>query len=201
MTNPRRVEIVLDFVCVHSYLGFTRLARAARQYRADGGEVEVVFRARQLRPDASPTGEPLFDVHKRDRGRDAAREIASDTSIGVEDGLEINLGRAVFTNTFAAHQLLAQASAQGRGEQMAERLFRAYFTDGVNIADRHTLARLGAETAVMTGDDEIAELRTERVRHLGITPTPVFRFDDGHVLIGEQSEETLLDALKRQRTP
>lgn len=185
-------------MCVHSYLGFTRFARAARRYRAGGGEVTVFFRPFQLRPETSPAGEPLFEVHKRERGEAVARQIASDTSLGAADGLELNLGQAVFTNTFEAHRLLVQASAQGWGEQAAERLFRAYFADGVNIGDRDTLARLAAEEGVVRGDDGTAELRAEldRVHRLDTQSTPVFRFENGVVLTGEQSEDALLAALE-----
>ena len=184
-------------MCVHSYVGFARLLRAVRRHRAGGGEAETVLRPFQLRPEASPAGEPLFEVHRRDRGEAAARAIASDTSLGAADGLELNLGRAVFTSTFEAHRLLAQASAQGRGETMAGLLFRAYFTDGLHIADRAVLDRLAAEAGVVTSDDGAAELRAEldRVRRLGIRSVPVFRFEGGPVLEGEQSEEALLAAL------
>lgn len=198
MTSSLRVEIVLDFVCVHSYIGFTRFIRAARRHRAGGGEVETTFGAYQLRPDASPAGEPLFDVWARDRGEAAAREIAADTSIGADDGLELDFGAAVFTNTFDAHRVLARAAAVGRGEQMARRLFRAYFTDGVNIADHATLARLATEVGVVVGAGGAAEVRADldRVRRLELPAPPVFRFDDGRVVTGEPSEDELLAVLE-----
>ncbi len=198
MVTARRVEAVLDFVCVHSYRGFVRFLRAARRHRADGGEVETVLRPFRLAPEASFTGEPLFEVHKRDRGEAVARAIAADTSLGAADGLEVNLGRAVFVNTFEAHRLLARASGAGRGEEMAERLFRAYFTDGLHIADRTVLDRLAAEVGVVPGAGGEAELRAEldRVRELGVRSVPVFRFDDGTVLEGERSEEAFLAALR-----
>ncbi|REK88945.1 dithiol-disulfide isomerase [Streptomyces inhibens] len=211
MRRPRRrVEIVADLVCVHGYLGFTRFLRAARRYRDGGGEVVTVFRPYQLRPDASAAGEPLFEEHKRDRGEAFARAVAADTSIGAADGLELNFGRAVFTNTFDAHLLLSRASAQGKGERMAERLFRAYFTDGLHIADAETLRRLAGEVGVAMGDpgdpgalgDERGRerLRAEldRVRRLGLPSVPAFRFEDGPVLVGEDaaSEERFHAALE-----
>lgn len=198
MTNSRRVGVVLDFVCVHSYIGFTRFTRAARRYRVGGGEVEVAFRPFRLEPDVSPVGEPLFEFWRRERGETFVHEVTSDTSLGVEDGLELNFARAVFTNTFDAHRILAQASAQGWGERMAGRLYRAYFTDGLNIADHGTLSRLATETGVVTDDNGAAELRVEldRVRQLGIQAPPVFRFEGGPVLTGEQSEKEFLVALE-----
>ncbi|MFH9009721.1 DsbA family protein [Streptomyces afghaniensis] len=177
MHRPHRVEAVLDFVCVHCYLGFTRYLRAVRRYRADGGTVETVLRPVQLRPQASPVGEPLVEVWARERGAAVAARLAADTSFGDDDGLELDFRRAVFTNTFDAHRLAAQASAQGKGEEMAERLFRAYFADGLNIADTTALDRLAAETGVMTtsGGAEALQGRTRprpRTRPAGPAGTP-----------------------------
>ena len=177
MSAPR-VEVVLDFVCVHSYLGFTRFLRAVEAHRRTGGEVEVRFAPFQLRPDASPSGEPLFELHARERGESVAREIAT-SSIGEQDGLRLNFRRAIFTNTF--HRLLAAASEQDIGEVMAERLFRAYFTDGLNIADPPTLTALAGEVGVAAPVGGADSLRAEldRVRALAIDMPPVFRFPSG----------------------
>lgn len=181
MSTPR-VEVVLDFVCVHSYLGFTRFRRAVEAHRRTGGEVEVRFAPFQLRPDASPDGEPLFELHARERGESVAREIAA-SSIGEQDGLRLHFRRAIFTNTFEAHRLLAAASEQGSGEVMAERLFRAYFTDGLNIADPPTLTALADEVGVAAPVGGADSLRAElgRVRALGIDMPPVFRFPSGAI--------------------
>ncbi|EXU62668.1 dithiol-disulfide isomerase [Streptomyces sp. PRh5] len=187
----------VDLVCARCYIGFTRFRRAAHRHR---GDVELAFLPFQAAPDASAAGEPLFEVHKRGFGEATARHIASDTTLGAADGLELNFRRAVFTHTFDAHRLLAQTAVQGRGEPMTERLFRAYFADGLRLSGRPTLARLAAETGVVTGDTGTDELRAElaRVRTLGIDADsiPVFRFRNGIVLRGEQSEETYAAALE-----
>ncbi|MFH8498434.1 DsbA family protein [Streptomyces coeruleorubidus] len=197
MHRPHRVEAVLDFVCVYCYLGFTRYLRAVRRYRADGGTVETVLRPVQLRPQASPVGEPLVEVWARERGAAVAARLAADTSFGADDGLELNFCRAVFTNTFDAHRLAAQASAQGKGEEMAERLFRAYFADGLNIADTTVLDRLATETGVMTtsGGAEALQAELARVRALDLPVPPVFLLAGGPVLSGEIREHDVFAAL------
>ncbi|MEU6919330.1 DsbA family oxidoreductase [Streptomyces olindensis] len=197
MHRPRRVEVVIDFVCVHCYLGFTRCLRAVRRHREDGGTVETVLCPLQLRPQASAAGEPLVEVWARERGAAVAARLAADTSFGVDDGLELDFRRAVFTNTFDAHRLAAQASAQGKGEEMAERLFRAYFVDGLNIADTDVLARLAAETGVVTssGGAEALQAELARVRALNLPAPPVLLLAGGPVLSGEIREEDVLAAL------
>ncbi|MBA2813873.1 DsbA family protein [Streptomyces sp. KM273126] len=204
-SQVRRAEIALDLACVRCYLGFTRLTRAARHHHADGGGgVDIVIRPFQAEPEAPSAGEPLFEVWRRTRGEAFVRRVASDTSFGVADGLELRFQLALFTNTFEAHRLVARAAGQGLGERMAERLFRAYFTDGLLISDRTTLARLSAEAGVVAtadtyGTADAAELRAElgRVRAVGVhvDSVPYVRFDDGTVLEGAQREDAYRAAL------
>ncbi|WP_059013567.1 DsbA family protein [Streptomyces specialis] len=198
MNTPHRVEVVLDFSCVHCYIGFTRYTRALRRYRAEGGTAETVLRPFQLRPEASPAGEPLVGVWARERGEAVAARLAGDTSFGADDGLALDFRRAVFTNTFDAHRIVARASAQGRGEEMAERLFRAYFTDGLNIADATTLAALAAELGVTAtgGGAEAVRAELARVRRLDLPAPPVFLFPGGPTLSGEVRESEILAALR-----
>ncbi|AZM49524.1 dithiol-disulfide isomerase [Streptomyces sp. WAC 06738] len=204
-SRVHRAEIALDLACVRCYLGFTRLTRAARHHRARGdGGVDIVIRPFQAEPGAPSAGEPLFEVWRRTRGEAFVRQVASDTSFGVADGLDLRFSRALFTNTFEAHRLVARAAGQGRGERMAERLFRAYFTDGLLISDPTTLARLSAEAGVVAaagtdGTADADELRAElgRVRALGVhvDSLPHVRFGDGTVLEGAQPEDAYRAAL------
>ncbi|MER5872120.1 DsbA family protein [Streptomyces sp. NPDC002044] len=191
---PVRVEIALDLTCVHSYIGYTRFARAARRHREAGGRVDVVFLPFQVSPDAPAEGRPLSEVHlgffgTAERAREATASMAA---VGAADGLELDFARAVHVNTFEAHRLLAAAAAQGRGEAMAERLFRAYLTDGLNIGDRAVLDGLAAETGVRPELPGAGALDTEltRVRGLGIRSVPVFRFPDGTAVTGALPEDT-----------
>ncbi|WP_414933107.1 DsbA family protein [Streptomyces chrestomyceticus] len=142
----------------------TRYLRTARRHRADGGAVATVLRPVRLRPQASPEGEPLVEVWARERGAAVAARLAADTSFGADVGLPLDVRRAVFTNTFDAHRLAAQASAQGKGEEMTERLFRAYFADGLNIADAAVLDRLATETGVTTTSGGADALQAELAR-------------------------------------
>ncbi|MEU6055962.1 DsbA family oxidoreductase [Streptomyces xanthochromogenes] len=191
------VQVVLDIACAHSYVGVTRLYRAADALRAKGEEATISFLPFQLAPYASGTATPLIEALERHLGRgvrESTRRMAAEAR---GDGLTLDYERALATNTFESHRLLALAGAQGRQEPMAERLFRAHFTDGLDIGDPAVLARLADEAGVAFDDTGRAELEAElaRVRSLGITGVPVFLFEDGTVLAGSQSEEALAAAL------
>jgi predicted DsbA family dithiol-disulfide isomerase len=197
-----RIELVHDFVCARSYLAFTRLRRAIERRRAEGGAAELVLRPYRIRPDASSEGEPVFEVHRRERGEAVARAIRADRTLGADDGLTFRFDRAIFANTYAAHHLTAQAATQGQALRMAERLFRAYFADGLNIADPEVLAELANEVGVRQDEDLTGRLEAElaRTRRLGSESGPVFLTAGRKVLHEEPTEQEMAALLAREET-
>lgn len=194
-----RVDMVLDLICVHSYIGYTRLARALARWRAEGRTAEIRFAPFELAPGAPTTGAPLLQAIEQTFGAEAARNIGHMAVAATQDGLDLHYERAIATGTFDAHRLVARAARQELAEPMVERLFRAHFTDGLNIGDPATLRELAAKVGVTaddTGTDEEVRLGLEMVRQAGVRSVPVFRFSDGPALSGEQSEEVFLAALR-----
>lgn len=191
------VEFVLDVICAASYIAYVRLERAIERVRADGGKVEVVFRPFQLAPDAAFDGEPLLEVLTGMFGKHVVAETQQAAADAVKDGVTLDYGRAVAADTFEAHRLIQSAASRGLGEAAVERLFRAHFTDGLNIADPATLQRLAAEIGVDANDAPADRLRADlaRVRAGGIRSVPQISFDGGRALAGTQSETTYAKAL------
>ncbi|KNB54046.1 DsbA family oxidoreductase [Streptomyces caatingaensis] len=194
-----KVRIVLDIACAWSALGWTRFEHAVERFRAEGGEADVEFLPFQVAPDAPAEGEPLSAVHRRVFGPTVEAKTARMAALAARSGLEMNFDAAVFANTLDAHRLLARAVAQGQGERTVGRLFRAYFTEGLNVADPAVLERIARESGVapgaLPGPDPVAAGQ-RIVRELGVTSVPVFLFDGGPTLVGAQSEEDLLAALR-----
>lgn len=160
--------------------------------------MEVSFAPFQVAPDAPSGGEPLQQVHRRHFGVAAADNEARMTELAAADGVVMNFDSAVFTNTAGAHRLIAAAAAHGRAEAMVGRLFRAYFTDGVNVGDRQALRTLAAELGVSSDEDDLERVQVEldRVRRGGVDTVPVFRFAGGPTLVGDQAEDVLRGALQ-----
>ncbi|WP_424887391.1 DsbA family oxidoreductase [Streptomyces sp. XH2] len=199
-TARRRVELILDLTCVHSYLGFHRFQAAVRRYRAAGGEADVTFLPFQVAPGAPAEGVPLTEIHRRDFGDRAGELTAHMAAVGARDGLVLDFGRAIYVNTFEAHRLLAGAAAEGHGEAVAERLFRAYFTEGADISDPATLARLAAEAGLPATaapvEAEVLRAELARVRGLGTHAVPHFVFDGTTAFTGARSEQVYFSALE-----
>ncbi|AEF39366.1 DsbA family oxidoreductase [Hoyosella subflava] len=192
-----RVEFVFDFPCVWSYFTFHRLQHSLARYRAAGGTAELIFRPFQLAPEASGTGEPKRDVLRRSFGDDTDDAIAGIESLAEADGLQFRHTNAVWSNTFDAHRLTHLAQAQGHGERIVERLFRAHHTDELNIADPAVLRRLAEATGVRWQIVRDATVRAElrSVQREGLRSIPALRFDGGEWVIGAQSEMALHAAL------
>ena len=107
--------------------------------------------------------------------------------------------------------LLAWAATQGTDDQraLAERLFRAYFTEGGNVADHDTLAGCTADVGLDPDDarevlgtggfaaEVEADLRAAVER--GITAVPTFVLADRLALPGAQDVDTMVTLLERAR--
>ncbi|MGI5272834.1 DsbA family oxidoreductase [Nonomuraea sp. CA-218870] len=192
-----KVEIFSDVACPWCYVGHARFARAARAYRDRGGSIEVTMRPFQLNPDAPAEGEPLLEALERKFGTGAGQMATRVTGVAAEDGLDLRFDRAVSANTLEAHRLIAVATGQDRGEEMAERLFRAHFTDGLNVGDPAVLAKLAAEAGVRDTGEGAAEVGEQiaRARRLGITGVPLFLFEEQFAVSGAQPYETMTAAI------
>lgn len=185
------MEIFSDVVCPWCYIGHARFAKAAERFRAKGGRIEVTFRPFQLSPEATSDGEPLLEALERKFGANVRQMTERVTQVGAEEGLEMNFGQAVHAGTFEAHRLIEVATGQGKGQEMAEALFRAHFTDGANVGDPGVLAKLAAEVGVDDtgeGGQAVSE-QLERARGLGITGVPLFLFEDKYSVSGAQPGE------------
>ncbi len=109
-------------------------------------------------------------------------------------------------DTVNAHRLVYWASAQDRQDEMVERLFAAYFSDGLDVGDNDVLAVLAGEVG-MTGDvaDRLAgpedrETVVAEINHayrIGVTGVPCFILDGRYAVSGAQPAEVLIDAIAR----
>ncbi len=104
-------------------------------------------------------------------------------------------------NTMKAHALLRTAAAHGVADDVAERLFTAYFLDGRNIGEDAVLSEIAAAAGMPDGVAQrafgdtalIAELRAEdaAARAQGIAGVPFFVIDGRFALSGAAAPEAL----------
>jgi predicted DsbA family dithiol-disulfide isomerase len=193
------VEIWSDVVCPWCYLGKRRFEHALAQF-AHRDDVEVVWRSFELDP-TSPrsTSGTLTELLAQKMGTSVERAAAGHArlaALGAEEGLEYRFDSAKPGNTFDAHRMIHLAAAHRLQAPMKERLMRAYFTDGLPIADRETLVTLASEVGLdavearemLAGDDYADAVREDerRAARLGITGVPFYVFDEKYGVSGAQ---------------
>lgn len=209
MTRPSiTIDVVSDVVCPWCYLGKRRLERALAL--VPEVDIRVRWRPFQLDPSVPPEGMDRRDYFTRKFGSleavaEAHRRL---TSYGAAEGIDYRFDAITrAANTIDAHRLIRWALAEGKEEAMVERLFRANFTDALDIGDRATLARLAAEigmdgTVVMarlaSDEDRDAVLaEIEEAQRVGVTGVPTFIVDARYAVVGAHPAEAIAAAIRK----
>jgi predicted DsbA family dithiol-disulfide isomerase len=200
------VEIWSDIACPWCYVGKRRFEAALARF---DHEVEVTWRSFELDPGAPASREESAAEHLAGKYgmpvEEARARQAQLAAMAAGDGLEFNFDRVRAANTFDAHRLTHLAAAHGLQDAMVERLQRAHFTDGEQLSDRETLARLAAEVGVadaaemLASDRYAAEVRDDErlAQEIGITAVPTFVVDRRIAVAGAQQPEVLRELLQR----
>lgn len=205
-----KIEIWSDFACPFCYMGKRRLERALEQF-PNRTEVEIAFRSFELDPNAErETDMDVYDMLSAKYGVSRSQAISMNAQLAGqarELGLIYRFDTMILTNTFDAHRLTHWAARQGKQAEMAERLFRAHFTDSLHIGRRETLIGLAEEVGL--GRDEAAnmlagEAFADAVRKdereaagLGIRGVPFFLIDRKYAVSGAQPVDVFLQALRK----
>jgi predicted DsbA family dithiol-disulfide isomerase len=100
-----------------------------------------------------------------------------------------------------AHRLVRFAAGVGRAEVVADALFTAYFTDGLDIGSLEVLVAIGRQCGLEPGetrpfllsDDGVELIHGDNLRahRLGINGAPCFIVGRRHAITGAQEPEVL----------
>ncbi|MDO7908620.1 DsbA family oxidoreductase [Paenibacillus sp. JX-17] len=205
-----KIDIWSDFACPFCYIGKRRFEEALEQFaHADG--VRTVFRSFQLDPQASvhPSGD-IHDMLAAKYGMPRAQAKAMNDQVtgqAAELGLHYDFDRVKPTNTLDAHRLAHYAASQGKGDEAAERLLKAYFIDGVNIGEHSVLTAVAEELGlsveeveqVLSSDKYAQDVHQdiEQGVQLGLTGVPFFVFDNKYAVSGAQPSSLFLEVLNK----
>jgi predicted DsbA family dithiol-disulfide isomerase len=203
------VEIWSDVVCPWCYVGTRRFWAALDRF---GGDVDVSYRAFELDPTVPPGGVDLADYLARKFGSPAALDGVRGrlARAGADVGIDFRWDGKRRVNTFDAHRLAVWAEETGGPEVRAaleQRLFRAYFTENLDVSDHTVLAGLAAELdldpvaaseALATGAGADG-VRAEEAQatELGIGAVPTFVIEGRWAIPGAQDIDTFVQVLQR----
>jgi predicted DsbA family dithiol-disulfide isomerase len=202
------VDIWSDVACPWCYVGTQRFGRAVEE---SGAAVDVVYRSFELDPRVPVGDSPLLVDYLERKFGDRSRVQAAHarlTSAGVELGIDFRWSGMRRSNTFDAHRLLAWARhdhGADRQRALKQRLLHAYFTDGLDVADREVLATLAGDVgldpagaaSVLASDAEADFVRAEREEAYGhgITAVPTFVIEGEWMLQGAHETDKWVKAL------
>ncbi len=206
--DPVTIDVISDVVCPWCYLGKRRLARAIGLLP----EIQVIVRWRPFRldPTIPPEGVARVDYLTAKFGSlealdESHRQL---TERGREEGIDYRFDRITRSpNTLDAHRLVRWAGAEGVQDDMVERLFTAYFSEGRDVGDPTILADLAedvgfdaAAVAVRLAGDEDREMivaEIENAYRIGVSGVPCFIIDRRLAVTGAHAAEVLVQAIEQ----
>lgn len=202
-----KLEIWSDVVCPWCWIGKRRVERALAAF-PHRDQVEVTWRSFLLDPGATSDGRPVNERLAEKYGVSLAEADAMNarvTAIAAQDGLDYHLDRAVSASTVNAHRLLHLATERGRGEELQENLFDAYFSRGVDLGEDEALVRLAVDAgldadevrSLLAGDAYADAVRADlaQARAYGISGVPFVVLDGRLGVSGAQPVEVFAEAL------
>ena len=162
----------------------------------------------QLNPDLPASGMPRREYIERKWGPGRGPEVYSRVAAA---GRTVDIPFAVESitvqpNTLNAHRLLHYAEREGRQDEVAESLFKAYFMEGADLTDVEALGDVAARGGLdreatvaylsSDADRELVASADLEARRAGIGGVPFFIFNRKVGVSGAQDAEVLLDAME-----
>ena len=206
------IDIVSDVVCPWCYIGKRKLEAALEMAKTAGLPIpEIRWHPFQLNPDLPAAGIPRQQyLQDKFGGPERAAEIYERVrAAGRSAGLELDIdGITRQPNTLAAHALIAfaQQGDPALGNDVKERLLKAYFVENRFIGDVDVLVQIAREAgldadaarACITDPAPLQAVADAdaKARGMGIGGVPFFIFNHKLAVSGAQDPANLLAAMR-----
>lgn len=203
-----QIDIVSDIMCPWCIVGFRQLEQALG---ATGMGARILWHPFELNPDMPPEGQNL-SAHITEKYGATPEQSAQNRDhlrrLGATLGIDFAFSpQSRIVNSFAAHQMLDLALAQGLQHPLKLALFDAHFTQNRDVSDPEVLLdvahsvgmdRAAAATALRSGA-MVASVREKQAfwTARGISGVPSMVFGGTYLLTGAQGAETYAQVLQR----
>ena len=207
-----KVNIWSDIRCPFCYIAKKNFENALEQFSYKE-ELDIVWKSYELDPDLK-TDENLQTIEylasmKRMSIEEVEQIMKQAKIMGAKVGVEMNIEKAIPANTRNAHRLIHLAISKNKEKtnQLVEELFKAHFTDGLNVDDDKTLLSIADKAGlkiqgvqkVLQSNEYAYEVKQDQAEasNRGIRGVPYFIFHKKIAVSGAQSVETFLSALEK----
>ena len=211
-TSKMKVEIWSDIACPFCYIGKKNYEKALEKF-ADASNIELEWYSFQLDPTIPMEGNvgvSMTTYLEQRKGMPASQiqdMFGHIGEMGRNVSIEFNFDKAVIANTMHAHRLLQLAKTKELSNEAEGILFKAYFTDGVDIGSLEALKSLGLTIGLEEADldrvlnsDEFSYEVNQDIRegaNIGVQGVPFFVFNRRYGISGAQPVDAFLETINK----
>lgn len=204
------INIFHDTACPWCWIGKKHLFDALKQWQ--GKPVEIRWHSFLLDNTIPPQGYDFRSFMQTRKGikiEELERMFDYTRQVGEAAGVKLDFDKiSLAVNTTKSHQLIALAPNHIKNT-IVEAIYKAYFSDGLNISDIDLLVTIGTEAGMdaaqtrqqLSSDAALNTVIAESTfaRLNGITSVPFFIINNQIRVDGSHSVEVFLQALNRAR--
>lgn len=208
--TPGRITVISDVICPWCWIGKRQLQRALPVLAGQGLRFDIAWQPFQLNPEMPAAGLDRSEYRTqkfgtRGRAREADAQVAK---AGAAVGLTFRHDLIRRTpNTVDAHRVIRLAGRLGVQDAVVEALFRGYFTEGADIGEHATLARLAggagldpqAVAAMLASGNEREDVLAEdqSARRAGLDGVPAFVMGHYVLFTGAVPADVMVEAFAK----
>jgi predicted DsbA family dithiol-disulfide isomerase len=209
MTKPIiKIGVVSDIVCPWCYIGKRRLEKAMHKL-SEKFDFEVEYFPFELNPQMPAQGLDQKDYLVNKFGGEARYQQLTGHVTEVASGEDLKFDystQKISPNTRTSHRLIQLAKEDGLQLEMVEALFKAYFTEGIDLSKTENLVEIAVaagmqrdkvelflQSSTGVAEVEMAELELQK---LGITGVPFYVIDNKYGISGAQASDAFIKAFE-----
>lgn len=141
-----KIEMFSDFICPFCYIGFATVRKLKPEF-----DLQIAWRGFQIHPEWPIEGMPAAEF-RREMTPEMRRSIWARIGAMADEAGIVMRPPEILMNSRLALEAGEFAAEQGRGEEFEERVFRAYFSEGLHIGKQGVLAELASEVGLDAND-------------------------------------------------
>lgn len=204
-----KIEIWSDVVCPWCYIGKRRFEQALSEF-SYADRLDIEWKSYQLDPQMET--DTSLNIHeylanRKGMSPEQAKAMSDNvTKVAAQEGLKYDFSKTIPVNTIKAHRLLHYAKTLGKQDDLKETLLYAYFCEGKNLDDNHTLITLSRRIElddarvkqILESEAYAEEVQSDIMEgvQLGLRGVPFFVFDRKYGISGAQASEVFSQTLE-----